>query len=119
MHSEAGLVLEFNPGAEHGRQRAKLLDLVQDRRTEWEFISTHARSSPASAWTGTHVFFEISERGPLAILDVRRSGRDEESEYFGFCNLGWNFILNTLSVYQMRRLPMTLLHRVGLTGQNK
>jgi 2'-5' RNA ligase len=29
------------------------------------------------------------------------------------------FILDTLSVYQMRRLPMTLLHKVRLTGASK
>src|SRR5262249_13310559 len=37
-------------------------------------ISTHPKTSPASAWTGTHVLFEITERGNTAILDFRHSG---------------------------------------------
>ena len=94
-----GSVLEFNPGVEHGVLRMKVLDLLPDRRVEWECISTHPKTSPASAWTGTHVVFEISESVPMAfeitrrkrmaVLDFRHSGWDETSEYFGFCNFGW------------------------------
>ena len=94
-----GSVLEFNPGVEHGVLRMKVLDLLPDRRVEWECISTHPKTSPASAWTGTHVVFEISESVPMAfeitrrkrmaVLDFRHSGWDEASNYFGFCNFGW------------------------------
>ena len=94
-----GSVLEFNPGAEHGVLRMKVLDLLPDKRVEWECISTHPKTSPASAWTGTHVVFEITESAPMAfeftkrkhmaVLDFRHSGWDETSKYFGFCNFGW------------------------------
>jgi hypothetical protein len=80
----------------------KVLDTTQDKRVEWEIISTHPGRSPASAWTGTHVIFEISERenpghwlgisdgGPhMTVLEFRHSGWDENSEYFGFCNFAW------------------------------
>ena len=107
--TDIGPVLEFSPGAEHGMLRAKVLERVQDKRVEWEFISTHPKSSPASAWTGTHVIFEISERDNvvalsgfgqdkdrIAILDFRHSGWDENSQYFGFCNFAWGEALQKL-----------------------
>lgn len=34
---------------------------ILDKRVEWECNSSHPVESPASAWTGTHVIFEISE----------------------------------------------------------
>lgn len=100
--TDAGLVLAHNPGAEHGEVKMKVLDRTQNKRVEWEIISAHPKSSPASAWTGTHISFEISERenpgmrlgisdsAPhIAVLEFRHSGWDENSEYFGFCNFAW------------------------------
>lgn len=76
--------------------KAKVLKLDPGKRIEWEFISTHPKTSPASAWTGTHVVFEITGKENLAILDFRHSGWDENSEYFGFCNYGWGAALQKL-----------------------
>jgi uncharacterized protein YndB with AHSA1/START domain len=72
--TDSGLVLEHNPGPEHGVVQLKVLQMVPDKRIEWECISTHPKSSPASAWTGTHFSFAISERENRAILDFRHSG---------------------------------------------
>jgi uncharacterized protein YndB with AHSA1/START domain len=100
-----GIVLEHNPGPEHGAVRMKVLDSTQNKRVEWECISTHPRSSPASAWTGTHVIFEISrslvppsatEKVDMAILSFRHSGWDDNSEYHGFCNFAWGQALQKL-----------------------
>ena len=96
VKSDAGVVLEFSPGAEHGVLRMKVLELVQGKRVEWECISAHPKTSPASAWTGTHVVFAITERENGAILDFRHSGWDESSEYFGFCNYQWGVALQKL-----------------------
>lgn len=98
----AGLILAHGAGSEHGEVQMKVLETVQDKRVEWEIVSTHPRASPASAWTGTHLIFEITERenpghwlgigdgGPrLAVLEFRHSGWNEDSEYFGFCNFAW------------------------------
>lgn len=60
--TEAGLVLAHGAGSEHGEVRMKVLDTAPDKRVEWEIISTHPQRSPASAWTGTHIVFEIAER---------------------------------------------------------
>jgi len=100
--TDASLVLAHSPGSEHGEVRMRVLDRVQNRRVEWEIISSHPKRSPASAWTGTRIAFEISERdnpgywlgvsdgGPrMAVLEFRHSGWDENSEYFGFCNFAW------------------------------
>jgi uncharacterized protein YndB with AHSA1/START domain len=105
VHTDQGVVLEHNPGPAHGTVKMKVLDLVEDTRVEWECISTHPRSSPASAWTGTHVIFEIgrrsvppwaTERTDMAIVNFRHSGWDEHSAYFGFCNFAWGQALQKL-----------------------
>jgi uncharacterized protein YndB with AHSA1/START domain len=103
--SDSTVVLEFNPGPEHGVLRARVLEAVRDERVEWEFFSTHPANSPASAWTGTRVLFEISrravppwavDRAEMTIVDFRHSGWDERSEYLGFCNFGWGEALQKL-----------------------
>jgi hypothetical protein len=79
--------------------------MIPDERVEWEFVSTHRATSPASAWTGTRASFAItrrevppwsSERVDMAILDFRHSGWDERSEYLGFCNFAWGETLQKL-----------------------
>lgn len=106
--TDRGLVLEHNPGPEHGVVKLRVVELVPDRRVEWECISTHPRSSPASAWTGTHFIFEMAERGdgasspsgrrqdPTTILDFRHAGYDEQSEFFGFNDVAWGQVLQNL-----------------------
>ncbi|HEV8714764.1 MAG TPA: hypothetical protein VGX03_18285, partial [Candidatus Binatia bacterium] len=94
--TETGLVLEHDPGPAHGVVKMQVLQMVQDTRVEWECISTHPKTSPASAWTGTHVIFDITAREQRAILDCRHSGWDENSEYFGFCNYQWGVALQKL-----------------------
>jgi len=94
--SSDGPVLEFRPGPEHGVLRMKVLEMVQGRRVEWQCISTHPKSSPASSWTGTHVLFEISERERVSIIDFRHSGWDDASVYLGFCNYQWGVALQAL-----------------------
>lgn len=96
VKSDAGVVLEFNPGAEHGLLRMKVLDSVQGKQVEWECISAHPKNSPASAWTGTRIIFEISKKETVAILNFRHVGWDENSEYFGFCNYQWGVALQKL-----------------------
>ena len=54
--TDRGLVLEHNPGPEHGVVKLRVVEQVPNKRIEWECISTHPNSSPASAWTGTPLF---------------------------------------------------------------
>src|SRR5262245_36497240 len=61
--TDRGLVLEHNPGPEHGIVQLRVIELIPNKRIEWEGISTHVPTSPASAWTGTHFIFELGERG--------------------------------------------------------
>ena len=91
--TDAGLVLAHNPGEAHGEVKMKVLDATRDKRVEWEIISTHPSTSPASAWTGTHIIFELSVReNPggrlgisdavpnMSVLEFRHSGWNEHSE---------------------------------------
>ncbi len=106
--TDRGLVLEHNPGAEHGVVKLRVVELIPDKRVEWECISTHPKSSPASAWTGTHFLFEISERKApcwaspaegattMVVLDFRHADYDERSEFFGFNNFAWGQVLQNL-----------------------
>jgi uncharacterized protein YndB with AHSA1/START domain len=104
--TDEGLVLAHSPGPEHGDVQMKVLDTTSDQRVEWEIISKHPKTSPASGWMGTRVLFEIDERdnpggrlgvsgggARMAVLEFRHSGWDEESEYFGFCNFAWGVTL--------------------------
>lgn len=107
---DGAVVLEHDPGPEHGVVRLKVLDLTADRRVEWECVSTHPRSSPASAWTGTRITFALTPRGQYAparaawatavpaqtIPDFRHAGWDERSEYLGFCSFAWAEVLQKL-----------------------
>jgi uncharacterized protein YndB with AHSA1/START domain len=106
--TDRGLVLEHNPGPEHGVVKLRVVELVPNKRIEWECISTHPKSSPASAWTGTHFIFEIAERDNGAssgsnpnqmratTLDFRQDGYDERSEFFGFNKVAWGDVLKNL-----------------------
>ena len=60
--TDRGLVLEHNPGPEHGVVQLRVVEQIPNRRVEWECISLHPGSSPASAWTGTRFIFELSGR---------------------------------------------------------
>jgi hypothetical protein len=106
---EHGLVLVHSPGPAHGDVRMRVRDRTPGRRVEWEIVSTHPARSPASAWTGTHVVFEIAERAspghwlgmenegaPMAVLDFLHTGWDEDSEFLGFCNYAWGLTLDLL-----------------------
>ena len=105
VQTDDGLVLESNPGPEHGVLRLRVLDLSEDKRVEWECISTHPNSSPASAWTGTRLIFGIERRSvppwasnktQMTILTFQHTGWDEKSEYLGFCNFKWGEALHQL-----------------------
>jgi hypothetical protein len=100
--SGEGVFLEHDPGPAHGVVSLEVLRSIKDRRVEWECVSQHPSTSPASAWTGTHLTFDISERANLAamsgfgadgdrivVLDFRHSGWNESSPYLGFCNFAW------------------------------
>ncbi len=107
-------MLEHNPGAKHGIVKLRVLDLTANQRVEWQCISRHPPHSPASAWTGTHFIFEISERDSAAstieracdssgaaakritTLDFRQTNYDDRSEYAGFNNFAWGQVLNNL-----------------------
>jgi hypothetical protein len=74
----------------------RVIELVPNKRVEWECISTHPKGSPASAWTGTHFIFEITKRNNIpssgsnpkqiraTTLDFCQDGYDQRSEFFDF-----------------------------------
>ena len=99
--TDRGLVLEHNPGPEHGVVKLRVVDLVPNKRVEWECISTHPKTSPASAWTGTHFIFELAdrtseERRRGTALDFYQTGYDERSEFFEFNNSAWGEVVQNL-----------------------
>jgi uncharacterized protein YndB with AHSA1/START domain len=70
--ADRSLVLEHNPGPEHGVVKLRVVELVPNTRIEWECISTHPPSSPASAWTGTHFLFEMAESPVRGVREATR-----------------------------------------------
>ena len=106
IQTDRGLVLEHNPGPEHGVVKLRVIELVPNKRVEWECISVHPKSSPASAWTGTHFIFELSERthsSPAGrdqvrttTVDFHQVGYDEHSEYSESNKAAWGEVLQNL-----------------------
>ena len=107
-HTDRGLVLEHNPGPEHGVVKLRVVELVPNKRVEWECISSHPKTSPASAWTGTHCIFEIAKHDNAAppssspdqvratTLDFCQDGYDERSEFFESNKVAWGEVLQNL-----------------------
>jgi len=98
VQTDRGLVLEHDPGPEHGVVRFLVVELAPNRRVEWECISVHPKSSPASAWTGTHFTFELEGRDQAHTtkLDFRQLGYDERSEFFKANEAAWGEVLQSL-----------------------
>ena len=106
--TDRGLVLEHNPGPEHGVVQLRVIELVPNKRVEWECISTHPKGSPASAWTGTHFIFEITKRNNIpssgsnpkqiraTTLDFCQDGYDQRSESLVFNKVAWGEVLENL-----------------------
>src|SRR5574342_510466 len=94
--TDRGLVLEHNPGPEHGIVQLRVVDRVPNERGEWECISRHPASSPASAWTGTHFIFELSDRAGGTELTFRQTGYDEKSAFFNTNAAAWEKVLQNL-----------------------
>jgi uncharacterized protein YndB with AHSA1/START domain len=91
-----GIVLEHNPGADHGVVMLRVVELVPDERIEWECISTHPESSPASAWTGTQFIFDLSVRDNATAVDFRQIGYNERSPFFTTNREAWRTVLENL-----------------------
>jgi len=102
-------VLSHSPGKEHGDVRTKVIDAASEQRIAWEIISEHPDQSPASAWTGTQIVFELAqapspgrwmgqprEGEPMTVLNFQHLGWDESSRFFGFCNYAWGVTLDGL-----------------------
>ena len=92
-----GLVLEHDPGPEHGIVQLRVVELTPNTRVEWECISTHPASSPASVWTGTHFIFELDSRGEASTtVDFRQTDYDERSVFFEKNREAWWEVLQNL-----------------------
>ncbi len=109
VQTDRGLVMEHSPGPSHGVVRLLVVERALNSRVEWECISTHPESSPASAWTGTRFVFELTDKGAdsfwsmlagdqgaVTILDFRQIGYDERSRVFGVNNFAWGQVLANL-----------------------
>ena len=95
--TEGGVVLEHNPGPEHGIVQLRVVELIPNMRVEWECISTHPASSPASAWTGTHFIFDLTKHGDSGTtLDFRQTNYDERSAFFENNKNAWLQVLQNL-----------------------
>ena len=105
--TERGLVLEHNPGPEHGVVQLRVVELVPNQRIEWECISTHPGSSPAAVWTGTHFTFELAGHGEgVTTVDFRQTGYDERSTFFESNRDAWAEVLQNLKrVVEAGRTP--------------
>ena len=108
--TDSGLIFEHTQGQTNETVQMKVLEMITNRRMEWECISSHSEITPASAWTNTHVSFDLVKREdhPPAntkwgknipaqtVLDFRHSDWDENSDFYGFCNFAWGHVMMQL-----------------------
>ena len=95
--TDRGVVMEHNPGPEHGVVQLRVAQLIPNTHIQWECISRHPKTSPASAWTGTHFIFELAEVAPeQATVDFQQVGYDERSQYFESNKAAWGEVLKRL-----------------------
>ena len=106
--TDRGVVLEHNPGPEHGVVKLRVVELVPNKRVEWECISTHPKGSLGFRLTGTHFIFEITERNNIpssgsnpnqiraTTLDFCQDGYDERSEFLNSTKSAWGEVLQNL-----------------------
>ena len=96
--TDRGVVMEHNPGPEHGVVQLRVAQLIPNKHVQWECISRHPKTSPASAWTGTHFIFELAEGddGQTTRVDFQQVGYDERSQYFESNKAAWLEVLKRL-----------------------
>lgn len=80
------------------------------RMLDWQCISAHDASTPASEWTGTTITFALGERASSAaasggwarqipvqtVLSFTHQGWKEGARFFAFCNTAWGTVLQQL-----------------------
>ena len=97
VRTDRGLVLEHNPGPEHGAVKLRVAQLIPNQRVMWECISRHPTTSPASAWTGTHFIFALAEgAGQTTTVDFQQAGYDQRSTYFESNKAAWGAVMTRL-----------------------
>ncbi|MAB99390.1 MULTISPECIES: SRPBCC domain-containing protein [Pseudomonas] len=93
----------FEPGAGHDVLIMAVDESVPNSRILWRCVSEHEESSPASAWFGTGIVFELAANADKTMLEFRHAGWDESNRYLGFCNFQWAMSLKALKDYCERR----------------
>lgn len=77
--TDAGPMLDFSPGPEHGTLRMKVVEATEGKRVEWEFISTHPESSIRAKLRQT------------SRLHPRLTGDWFSPSYIRLCSIGMEF----------------------------
>ena len=78
----------------------RVAELVPFKRVEWEIISTHPPESPASAWTGTRISFDLEERRSGHWMGMHNGGMP--MCVVNFQHAGWDTRQPVLWVLQLR-----------------
>ena len=95
--TDRGVVLEHNPGPEHGIVKLRVAQLIPNQRVQWECISRHPPTSPASAWTGTHFIFDLAEiAAGQTTVNFQQAGYNERSQFFESNKAAWSEVLERL-----------------------
>ncbi|RYH66142.1 MAG: SRPBCC domain-containing protein [Alcaligenaceae bacterium] len=105
-----GPAWEHSPGPAHGVVQMLVLAREPGRMLQWQCISAHDASTPASEWTGTTITFALGERASSAaasggwarqipvqtVLSFTHQGWKEGARFFAFCNTAWGTVLQQL-----------------------
>jgi uncharacterized protein YndB with AHSA1/START domain len=88
--SEVGFVNVFVFGK--FRNEMKVIALIPNKKAEWECINS------IEEWIGTHISFELEEKGSNTLLRFTHGGWKEETDTFAGCNYDWATFLASLKL---------------------
>lgn len=90
--AQPGAVNEFRFGDE-APTKMKITELTENKKMVWHCID----SDPE--WIGTHVSFELNEKGGKTSVVLRHTDWREVTEFYRFCNYNWAIFLLSLKQY--------------------
>jgi uncharacterized protein YndB with AHSA1/START domain len=85
---EVGFVNVFTFG--QYRNEMEVIELSSDKKVEWKIIDS------IDEWVGTHVSFDLQEKGGNTVLRFAHSGWKSVTDTFAVCTYDWSKFLASL-----------------------
>ena len=75
------------------RNAMKIIELTPKKRVEWECTES------MEEWVGTHVIFNLEEKGERTVLRFSHSGWRAATDMMAGCTYDWSLFMKSLKMY--------------------